>query len=115
MVKVTAIRGSGLILTFCLGTGLSGACAEEREFTASMSSSCTPGYQGEVRTCREICAELGRGCVTSDEWEVCPADAWGLDVVQCEENLEGDPLDVECGDPLPYFETYRCCCKYEVL
>jgi hypothetical protein len=58
-------------------------------------------------------------CTASDGWEECTADAWGLDLGQCEEQLEGITLDVECDDPLPYlatdpingFESYQCCCK----
>jgi hypothetical protein len=76
----------------------------------------------QAPTCRELCEAIDRACTPSDEWEACPADAWGLDLGQCEDNLEGVPLDVGCDDPLPYvaidpngFDDFACCCMYEEL
>lgn len=69
-------------------------------------------------TCRELCAGIDRECTSADHWDECPADAWGLNLGDCEDGLEGVPLELGCDEPLPYvvddpegFESFACCCK----
>jgi hypothetical protein len=114
MIQLTVFRvGLSVLLSVF---GFLACPGPQREWVAEMAGGCGGGAP---TTCSEICEGVDMTCTASDGWEECPADAWGLDLGQCEDGLEGVPLDVKCDDPLDYvgtdpiggFESYRCCCK----
>jgi hypothetical protein len=97
---------------------ISGLCYPEAQEVAEMKHIC-----GIVApTCRELCDGIDEMCVgfdPSDPRNECTADAWGLNLGDCEDGLDGVPLDVGCDDPLPYivddpngFESFACCCTH---
>jgi hypothetical protein len=105
----------GLLITAFLAGVLADGCGPEwREF-AEMEYICAR----RAPSCRGMCETISRECVSAEDWDSCPANVWGLDVLACEQVRPGTPLDLGCDDPLPYrtdesegFDYFACCCKY---